>query len=102
VGMTRFWNNNNLDILFCGHDTFKKRVMPPKQDIYVFIIPETRHANETGYLRFYYSRNVSCPRNRIFTFLLFQKLGMPTKQDIYVFIIPESRHAHRGHDAFLE
>jgi hypothetical protein len=24
--------------------------MPPKQDIYVFIIPETRHANETGYL----------------------------------------------------
>jgi hypothetical protein len=34
--------------------------MPPKQDIYVFIIPETRHAKETGYLRFSYSRNASC------------------------------------------
>jgi hypothetical protein len=106
--------------------------MPTKQDIYVFIIPETRHAHETGYLRFYYSRNSTCPRNRIFTFLLFQKRVMPTKQDIYVFIIPETRHAHetgyldcyysrngfggmtrfwnnnnldilfRGHDAFLE
>ena len=73
---------------------FQKRVMPTKQDIYVFVIPETRHAHETGYLRFCYSRNASCPRNKIFTFLLFQKRVMPTKQDIYVFVIPETRHAH--------
>jgi hypothetical protein len=85
MGMTRFWNNNNLDIMFRG---------PTKQDIYVFIIPETRHANKTGYLRVSYSRNASCLRNRIFTFLLFQKRVMPPKQDIYVFIISETRHAH--------
>jgi calcineurin-like phosphoesterase family protein len=66
VGMTRFWNNKNVNILFRGHDAFlkiftfllfQKRVMPTKQDIYVFVIPETRHAHETGYLRFYYSRD---------------------------------------------
>jgi hypothetical protein len=52
--MTRFWNNKNVNILFRGLFTFllfQKRVMPTKQDIYVFIIPETRHAHETRYLR---------------------------------------------------
>jgi hypothetical protein len=53
--------------------------MPTKQDIYVFIIPETRQANETGYLRFSYSRNVTRFWNNKNVNILF-----------------------RGHDAFLE
>jgi hypothetical protein len=55
--------------------------MPTKQDIYVFVIPETRHAHETGYLRFYYSRNAGMTRfwNNKNVNILF-----------------------RGHDAFLE
>jgi hypothetical protein len=76
--------------------------MPTNQDIYVFVIPETRHAHETGYLRFHYSRNASCPRNRIFTFQLFQNLVMPTKQDMSFWNNKNVNILFRGHDAFLE
>jgi hypothetical protein len=83
--MTRFWNNKNVDIKFSVHDP-----------IYIFIIPETRHAHYIWYLRLYYSRNGSCALNLISTFLLFQKRVMRTKFDKNVEI------KFSAHDPFLE
>jgi hypothetical protein len=81
--------------------------MPTKQDIYVFVIPETRHAHETGFYVF-----------------IIPETRHAHETGYYGFIIPQKRHTHqkgyhfvgmtrfwnnknvnilfRGHDAFLE